>query len=111
VSCANDFAVAGRALIAICSALDLAEVAEIHTEARRDLPKPRTRAQRHHRLSLLEAQLLGVIAPWIRSSARLRKSSYRRPTPVYLRTRSPPTSRRPQLDSCHVPASGILDHK
>jgi hypothetical protein len=52
-----------HALVAICAAIGLSEVAEALAEAGRDLNGPLTAAQRHHRLRALEEQLLGLNTP------------------------------------------------
>lgn len=52
-----------HALVAICAAIGLSEVADALTEVRRDLDGPLTPAQRRHRLRALEEQLLGLNTP------------------------------------------------
>jgi hypothetical protein len=52
-----------HALVALCAAIGLSEVAEALAEAGRDLNGPLTPAQRRDRLRALEEQLLGLNTP------------------------------------------------
>jgi hypothetical protein len=52
-----------HALVALCAAIGLSEVAEALAEAGRDLNGPLTAAQRRHRLRALEEHLLGLNTP------------------------------------------------